>query len=227
MGERPRYEVKLTCDEVYLADVRAWVRLHPDLFVAPYQPRRVNSLYLDTYGADCLDDSVAGVDNRTKARFRWYGDNPTRVEGVVELKCRSGRVGWKEAYPIGTTFDLTLMSWRDFMVRLGEQVNDPFVPWLRCGGQPMLITSYVREYYESMDRLVRLTVDRDLAAYEQVMQAAPNLRVKAPGWGKIVVEVKGEPALHRRLSAVLSSLPLVVTRNSKYVSGLTASLAFI
>ena len=227
IGERPRYEVKLTCDEVYLADVRAWVRLHPDSFVVTYRPRRVNSLYLDTHGADCLDDSLAGVDERTKVRFRWYGEDYSRVEGIVELKRKSGRVGWKETHPVRTAFDLTSISWPDFMLHLAGRVDDALLPWLCCTGRPTLITSYVREYYESMDRRVRLTVDRDLAAYEQVMRPAPNLRVKAPGWDRIVIEVKGDPTLHTRLSGVLSSLPLVVTRNSKYVSGLTASLAFI
>lgn len=225
--ERPRYEVKLTCAGIYLPEVRAWVRMHPDSFVGAYQPRRVNSLYLDTYEADCLDDTVTGVDNRTKVRFRWYGEDYSRVEGVIELKRRSGRVGWKEIHPIPLIFDLASTSWPDFMLRLREQVDGALLPWLCCGGQPTLITSYVRQYYESMDRRVRLTVDQDVAAYEQVMQLAPNLQVKAPSSDQIVIEVKGDPALHRRLSAVLSSLPMVVTRNSKYVSGLTASLCFI
>jgi len=225
-AEGARYEVKMTCDATYLSDMRAWIRSHPDSFVEAYRPRRVNSLYLDTYGADCFGESIVGVNHRTKVRFRWYGDDHASASGVVELKRRSGRVGWKESHEIAGEFDLTAMSWLHFVRQLQSRADDRLVPWLSTACQPMLITSYMREYYESIDGQVRLTLDHDLAAYEQVMQLTPNLSMRAPDLNRIIVEVKGDAALHRRLSAVLSSLPLVVARNSKYVNGITASLSF-
>jgi uncharacterized protein (UPF0218 family) len=85
----------------------------------------------------------------------------------------------------------------------------------------------MREYYESIDHQVRVTIDYDLIAFEQVMYTAPNLIVKAPIPKPVVVEVKSDAKLHRRVSNVLSSFPLVVGRNSKYVNGVMDSLCFL
>jgi hypothetical protein len=92
--------------------------------------------------------------------------------------------------------------------------------------RPALLNGYRREYYESRDHQVRITIDYDLVAYEQFMHLSPNLVNTAPIPGQTVVEVKADPALHRRLSNVLSSLPLQVSRNSKYVNSILDSFCF-
>ena len=66
------------------------------------------------------------------------------------------------------------------MQRLREQADEPFALWLFTTDQPTLISSYMREYYESIDRQVRVTIDYDLVAYRQVMYTSPNLVVKTP-----------------------------------------------
>ena len=63
-----RYEIKMTCDEVFLGEVRAWVNLHPEVFLEAYPPRRVNSLYFDTLERDCLNDNLIGASDRAKNR---------------------------------------------------------------------------------------------------------------------------------------------------------------
>jgi hypothetical protein len=84
----------------------------------------------------------------------------------------------------------------------------------------------MREYYESLDRLVRVTIDYDQVVYEQITYPAPNVTFRAPIERRVVIEVKSDSTLHRRVSNVLSSLPLQVERNSKYVNGLIDSLRF-
>jgi len=217
----------MTGDEVYLGEIRAWVNLHPEAFLVAYPPRRVNSLYFDTLECDCLNDNLIGASDRAKLRFRWYGEDVTAVQGTLELKCKANQLGWKEHRPIPVTFDLTSVSWNGLMQRLREYADGPFALWLSGVDQPTLINSYMREYYESIDRQVRVTVDYDLVAYEQVMYTAPNLVVKAPIPKPVVVEVKSDEKLHRRVSNVLSSFPLQVGRNSKYVNGVMDSLCFL
>jgi hypothetical protein len=85
----------------------------------------------------------------------------------------------------------------------------------------------MREYYESVDHLVRVTIDYDHAVYEQFTYSVPNLTVRAPVEEQNVVEVKSDATLSRRVSDVLSSLPLQVRRNSKYVNGMVGSLCFL
>jgi hypothetical protein len=222
-----RYEIKMTCDEMHLPNVRAWVNLAPDGFVEAYPPRQVNSLYFDTLEIDCLVDNLIGTSQRKKLRFRWYGDDHSAVRGILELKCKSNQLGWKEYYPIPFTFDLTTTSWSAVLKHMREHVDGSFSVWLSHLTQPVLVSSYTREYYESMDQQVRVTIDYKQAAYEQVIHLTPNLVIKAPLPGRVVVEVKADATLHRRVSNVLSSFPLQVERNSKYVSGTLGSLCFV
>ena len=221
-----RYEVKMVCDETCLPDVHAWVNMHSEMFVETYPPRQVNSLYFDTRQADSLNDNLIGVSERSKLRFRWYGPDYSSVTGCLELKCKTNQLGWKARHPIPLEFDLTTWTWAAFVHKLREQVDGPFAIWLLATDQPVLINSCMREYHESIDHQVRVTVDRDVAAYEQVTYSAPNLRIQAPPAHQVIVEVKCDAGLYRRLSNVLSSFPLQVTRHSKYVDGLTRSLRF-
>ena len=221
-----RYEVKMICEEMYLPDVRAWVNMHSEMFVEAYPLRQVNSLYFDTRQADSLNDNLIGISERSKLRFRWYGTDYSSVTGNLELKCKSNQLGWKMRYAIPFEFDLTTWTWTAFVQQVRVQVDGLFAAWLLATDQPVLINSCMREYHESIDHQVRVTVDRDVASYEQVMYAAPNLLIQAPPAHQVIVEVKCDAGLHRRLSDVLSSFPFQVTRHSKYVDGLTRSLRF-
>ena len=222
-----RYEAKLTCDEVSLSDVRAWVNLHPSGFVEAYPPRQVNSLYFDTRETDCFTDNLVGISQRRKLRFRWYGDDYSAVQGALELKCKVNQLGWKEHYSIPFTYDLTATSWSTLLEHIRDQVDGPFSVWLSYLNQPTLIISYMREYYESMDRQVRVTIDYDLASFEQITHLTPNLVIGTPEPGQVIMEVKADAALHRRVSNTLSAFPLLVGRNSKYVNGLSGALCFL
>jgi hypothetical protein len=216
----------MTCNEIYLPDVRSWIQLHPDAFIEAYPTRRVNNLYLDTHEVDCLNDHLDGADERSKLRFRWYGEDLSAVRGVLELKRRINRLGWKEQCPIPVTFDLRTISWDDWMGQMQGFADGIWSVWLSRRSRPTLINSYMREYYESVDRQIRVTIDYDQIVYGQITHSMPNLRFRAPIESQVVIEVKSDPALHRRVSNTLSLLPLQVERNSKYINGLIDSLSF-
>lgn len=225
--EAMRYEYKITCDELYLPEVRSWVRVHPAAFVEAYPPRQVNSLYFDTREADCLHDNLMGAGERRKLRFRWYGHDFSAARGILELKCKANQLGWKRNCPIPSTFDLTAISWTDLMQQMRQHAEGTVALWLSSADQPVLLTSFVREYYESIDRQIRVTVDYTQTVYEQITYSAPNLAVKTPQREQVVIEVKSDWGLSRRVSDVASSFPLRVGRNSKYVNGVLDSLGFM
>ena len=218
-----RYEVKMTCDEIYLPEVHSWVQVHPAGFVEAYPPRQVNSVYLDTVEVDCLHDHLDGVLERSKLRFRWYGQAPSAALGVLELKHKRDRLGWKEYNPIPVTFDLTAISWRDWMHQVRTYAEGNIALWLAWTDRPILISSYLREYYESSDGEVRITIDRDLAIFEQLTYSSPNLTYRTPIDSHVVIEVKAGAQFSRRVSDVLTSIPLYAETNSKYVGGVVAS----
>ncbi len=226
MNERPwRYEVKMTCNAVHLDRVRSWIQFHPAAFFTTYPPRQVNSLYFDGLEGESFEDNLIGVSQRNKLRLRWYGDSLRYVHGFLELKSKSGHLGRKAFFPLEAKFDLNRMSLSEVVQRLREEVDGPFAFWLDQFPQPYLITSYRRQYYETMDRQVRLTIDTGSVAYDQLLQTMPNITLPTPSQ-EIVMEVKADMVFAQRIADVLAMLPrLWVSKNSKYVNGVLHSLS--
>lgn len=219
-----RYEVKAVCPpQVHLAEIRSWIELHPEGFAPSYSPRRVNSIYLDTDELASMEDNLDGVAERAKVRYRWYGLDHTAVRGVLELKHKANRMGWKEYGDVPTCFDLTTISWYDWMCELRAHATGAFAEQLARASRPTLINSYTREYYESPDEQIRVTVDYDLVSYDQITYAQPNLSYGTGTDDQVVVEIKADSSLHSRVSHVLAGFPFRPNRFSKYVQGLLAA----
>jgi hypothetical protein len=223
--ESARYEIKLACSPEHLPEVRAWIRLHPALFVETYAPRQVNNVYLDTLAASDLDAHLGGSGQRQKLRFRWYGEEHTAVRGILELKCRSGHLGWKLQVDIPHRFDLSRISWHEWMAQMRARADGPARVWLASVERPTLINQYRREYYEGSEGQVRLTIDHPMRVYDQLAYASPNLSFSVPIARQLIVEVKASLAHWRRLPDVLARFPLRATRNSKYVTGMLGTLS--
>jgi hypothetical protein len=223
--ESVRYEIKLACSPERLPEVRAWVCVHPALFVETFAPRQVNNVYLDTMAANDLGAHLGGVGRRQKLRFRWYGEEHTDVRGILELKCRSGHLGWKQQCVIPHSFDLTRISWHEWMAQVRARADGPALVWLASVERPTLINAYRREYYEGSEGQVRLTIDHPMVAYDQLNYAAPNFSFSVPLACQLIVEIKAGLEHWRRLPDVLSGFPLRATRNSKYVTGMLGTLS--
>jgi hypothetical protein len=221
-----RYEIKLVAGVTYGPQALAWVNMHPEGFHTTYPPRLVNTVYLDTPGAGCLRENLFGLSERTKLRYRWYGDDLYHVQGHLELKHKANQLGWKEIQPLSAMFDLTRVSWREMIRSVRQEAVGSFGVWLATHTQPMLITSYLRHYFESADGQVRLTFDQDLHMYEQILHVRPNLTCAAPPRNALVIEIKAGVAQGRRISDLLTACPMPVRRNSKYVTGVQDALSF-
>jgi hypothetical protein len=224
-SESTRYEVKMTCPETYLPEVRSWVRVQSDPFVETYPPRQVNNVYLDNEAASSLEDHLSGVSSRRKLRFRWYGEDASAVRGNLELKCRTGRLGCKRYDEIPHTFDLTCISWHDWLEQLRARTSDEGALWLSAIVRPTLVNHYMREYLATLDGQIRLTIDYDIWAYDQLLYTAPNLDFPLQTERQVVIELKSTPTHLRRLSDILTQFPLRAARNSKYITGIQSALS--
>jgi hypothetical protein len=215
-----RYEIKMVCQETYLPEIQSWIRLHPHCFVQAYPPRQVNNVYLDTFAVDDLNDHLSGVGERQKLRFRWYGHQDTEIQGILERKCKSGSLSWKEQCPIPRAFDLSQTTWTDWMAQVRASSDREARLWLSRSDRPTLLNRYWREYYVTFDGRIRLTVDSGMRVYDQTTHRRPNLDLYTPVEEEVVLELKCDPSCYRTLSDILRSLPLRVGRNSKYVTGM-------
>ena len=68
-----RYERKFVISELLQQEIELIIRFHPAMFSEIHQPRWVNNIYFDSFGARNYRDNVEGLRNRVKVRLRWYG----------------------------------------------------------------------------------------------------------------------------------------------------------
>jgi hypothetical protein len=221
--EDKRYEVKLVAHGLSLNLARSWIRTHGRAFVPSYPPRRVNNLYFDTHGLQWLEDSLEGISERRKVRFRWYGDATSAVQGVFEVKRKLDQVSWKVRYPLTGKYDLEKgPRWASTIPEMMAELP----PWMKsevgADWTPILINRYRREYYVSGERGVRITLDSGQEVYDQRLSAHPNLSRRALSQDTVIIEVKGGIEVWERVKDVVSELPVSITRNSKYTLGFEA-----
>ena len=218
-----RYEIKLVAQRSDLHRVRALLRLHSVGFSLAYPTRRVNNVYFDTPEMSSADANLAGISERWKLRLRWYGNTNVVVDGVWELKRKSGGVGWKVSRALDHTVDLGQLSRTEISKILRFCVPNLMAPHLVPELSPTLFNHYEREYYVSHDGVLRATLDYDQIFYDQRHLMRLNLTRKAPFLDTMVLELKTGVDHYDQLCEAIQHFPMRVSRNSKYVNGILHS----
>ena len=219
-----RYEIKIPFPSRQTPEVMVWVHLHPEQWRVAFPPRQVNNIYFDTYNFTNLKDNIDGVSDRKKLRVRWYGDQFEIVTGSqLEVKHKKGFIGWKNIYPIPGVLQLTHCSWHQIISHLKSSIPSASL-WLQRYPNPTIINSYHRQYYTSSDAELRLTIDTHLRSFTQQASSLPNIERSTLSQPYTIVEIKTDPANVERLTEVLSHTISRVSRFSKYVSAVLATV---
>ena len=205
-----RYERKYKVDQFSPDTVRQVVVLHPASFRMVYPDRRVNNIYFDTASLTAYQENVDGVPERRKFRVRWYGDNINEItKPKLEIKIKSNQVGTKESYPVDafSLNDLTNLS-----KIVSEKTSSMNIL------QPTLVNSYLRSYYETLDRKYRITIDRELK-YFCMLNARhfTRFQIEEPS---TILELKYDESLDDSSDFIFQHIPFRFSKSSKYVSGL-------
>ena len=221
-----RYELKFITSSAHLFLARCWIRLHPEAFRPAYQPRQINSIYLDTPGLHDLNANLIGHRQRKKTRIRWYGQNRGEAPNpVLELKLREGYLGDKKRIALDAPINLT-KSWQVILSQIYQEAIEKDPAWQQSLHPQMratIINQYQREYYVSPDGQLRLTLDFQQSAFSQRLTSTPNLKFKIHQADQLVIELKSAPELSQRLETAASQIPIRRSRNSKYVNAMQAS----
>jgi hypothetical protein len=219
-ADDPRFEVKFTIEPNQIDAALAWIKTHRTGWQTAYPDRVVNNVYFDTPDLLAYDDNQAGISERRKMRFRWYGEAWKWLTGTLEAKCRSGTVGWKWNAVVDHPFDLTTMTWQQMRDQL--RANLPPVHRFLLDAQPLatLINRYHRAYYESRCGQLRLTIDQDIAFYPQLGRMRPQIRHASNKLHALVIEVKCAARLKNVAADVLTDIPFRAGRHSKYALGI-------
>jgi hypothetical protein len=218
-----RLEVKFIGDELEYQRLRAWIRIHSSGFHQPYSPRRINNVYFDPHNYTSLETSLNGSSERWKVRYRWYGHSPLPSSGKLEIKCKRNVYGWKLSFPVDLTIGPTQAQWNHTIHKLTAQLEPAAQLWLHRAPRPLLINRYHREYFATGDEHVRLTLDTDESVYDQRYGATINVDRPANIPRLIIVEVKCSREHRQQASDIIQSLPLRVSRHSKFVKGVLAN----
>jgi hypothetical protein len=214
----PRYELKYVHDSAHLlmSDEQI-LGVHFPL-KRSYPDRNVCNVYFDTIGLRCFAESLAGISRRTKLRIRWYGILHDAIAPTLEIKRRYNQVGTKEQFSIG---DINLHDHTWSYIRSGVRGTLPAEAWrvYDCFTAPVLINSYRRSYFESLDGRLRLTIDRDLEFYDQRLRSRPNLNYGRQKVGYTIIEVKCSVQNRGLATTLTKRLGLRRVRMSKYCLG--------
>ena len=215
-----RYERKFLVDALTQHQVRALVKRHPALFYAPYPPRYVNNLYLDSREMENYYANVDGAAERRKVRVRWYGELFGSVaHPYLEVKIKEGLLGTKRSRPLAG-FDLGPDFCDRYFWHCLERSDLPdAVRWELRNLKGVLLNRYYRHYYVSHDGRFRVTVDSELTFYKVDGAFSNNFVHRQVDHRATVLELKYEVDDEPGAGRVASYFPFRMTRNSKYVQG--------
>ena len=122
-----------------------------ELFV----PRKISSVYLDTFNFDFAKDNINGVSNRKKLRFRWYNNDLSKI--YLEEKKKRNFFVKKNIHnlDIYISKDKIISELKHYFFRKLKLYNEHNYNFV-------LLTNYDRSYWISNDKKIRATIDTNL-----------------------------------------------------------------
>jgi hypothetical protein len=221
-GHEERHEVKFAAYAIEYAHLKHWLHMHPAGFFSPYPDRQVNNVYFDTWDYRAYAENIAGVSERSKVRYRWYGDSAGPAAGSLEVKQKRNHFGWKLRFAIAEPPYQPGDEWQDIRQSIRQRLPMNAQMWLDQNPMPVMINRYRREYYESANRLIRATIDLEQRVYDQRSGAVPNFEYPATSQDTLVVEFKFARGDRPSAVRLLAKMPLRIGRHSKYMNAVRA-----
>jgi hypothetical protein len=215
-----RLERKFLVSKAASTAWEAALKTHPLGYRRLYPSRLINSLYLETMDLHDATAHLNGNERRSKMRIRWYGERFGRADRpVLEVKQKRGRYGRKLRFalpPLQVTPQLTRLDLSKILkaARLPVDVRES------CARRPqMFFNRYQRAYFSDVENRFRITLDNRL----QYARASSGQRLShrldsMPGY--MVVELKYAVQDEALQNFAVQSIPLRLTRHSKYLNGL-------
>lgn len=221
-GHEERHEIKFAAYALEYARVRQWLQLHAAGFYSPYPDRQVNNVYFDTWDYRAYAENLAGLSQRSKLRFRWYGDSAGPASGSLEVKRKRNHFGWKLRFRVAEAPWCEGRGWSDTRAALREQLPADGRFWFDQNPLPVMLNRYERQYFVSADGMVRATIDVNQRVWDQRYGSLPNFTRQAVTQDTLVVEFKFSREHRQTVVAMLRGFPLRIGRHSKFMNAMRA-----
>lgn len=209
---RYRYERKYLIRNVDLPSLL--YEIHKNHFIEVFKERRINNLYYDDLDFNSLMDNIEGLSERKKYRIRWYGNTFENSRKQFEVKYKSEFLNTKKNIDLG---EYIIKNFSDFDSSFNNLLN-----YLRIKDEQlfftiqkkslMLFNSYLRRYFLSSDKSVRITIDNNLKFYSPLTK---NEFYE----NNIIVEIKYK----NDVDFINIFNQLTLTKYSKYVKGIIST----
>lgn len=217
-----RYERKFVASEFSRLAAESVIKQNQAFFVSIFHPRKVNNIYFDTPDLDCYFDNLFGNGNRWKARIRWYGKVfGTAISPVLEFKIKKGFVGTKKSFRLPEfeinkdNFDASILKNVFGKAELPKEIRERL-----SNLQPVLLNSYMRSYYSSLNKKFRVTVDDELEYYS-LRSTWNHFSQLYRETLKTVVELKYDQEWDSEAEKITNQFPFRLDKNSKFVAGMS------
>jgi SPX domain protein involved in polyphosphate accumulation len=215
-----RYERKYLITDYSFRDVEQITKFHPACFSEIFYERSVNNIYFDSPGMNDYYDNIEGSTKRKKVRIRWYGDLMGTIDSsILEHKIKSGLLGRKASYKLkpfclDSSFNKEQIKNALNDLSIPNQVKDEVLSL-----RPVLLNSYKRRYFLSADKNFRVTIDHDLKYYK-INYNNPTFLNKYLDPKSVIMELKYDSLNELKAQDISNEFPFMMTKNSKYLSGL-------
>lgn len=182
----------------------------------------IHSMYFDDYKDTCASENVNGERNRFKYRIRYYGDDFSRL--WLEKKEKQNNYCNKRKCPITIEEYQMLIEGNalDVLWNTKEQLLKEFcIDIVSKRFVPRIIIDYEREAFVETISNIRITLDYNISASDEIEQFLDRNYIKTPVLekGKHILEVKFDDIFPSYIKAVLQSNVLVQQSFSKYYLG--------
>ncbi len=182
----------------------------------------IHSLYFDDYKDRCARENVAGEGKRFKYRIRYYGSNSDEL--WLEKKEKLNSYCHKRKCMISAEEYGLILNGKEMEVFWNtdkELLKEFCIDIVTKRFVPRVIIDYEREAFVEIIANVRITLDYNISASDEIERFLSGDYLKIPVLGKKehVLEVKFDDVLPSHIKSVLQSNILVQRSFSKYYLG--------
>ena len=221
-----RREVKFTLPGADLEKLRHLLESNCRRLVYHDRISTVRSIYFDDVRFSACHANLDGIGKRRKVRLRWYDSLRPGTDFFLEIKWRDNRITGKHRFRLQShraLGDLPYDSIRDCLI---DAVPTRYTGDLLASSEPVAIVEYRREHFAARDGGLRVTLDYDLAFYDQTGRQFIYTSFPYRMHSLVVLEGKAPIGRESELRELFYPFTPRMGRCSKYVHG-CRSLGFI
>lgn len=216
-----RYEKKFLVTELDGHHMENIVKHNPEIFSEVFYQRRINNIYFDSFDLKNYNDNLAGNAQRLKTRIRWYGRTFGPIKNpILEIKTKNNILGRKIRFKLKDFALDENFSYEFLQKKVIEKSRIPLwvIEMLRLS-KLVLLNSYKRKYFVSLNKKYRITIDTNLVFYK-IHDRNNTFQDKIYEDKTTILELKYSPEDDARVSEFMQHFPFRLSAGSKYIYGI-------